>query len=238
MTAIKNIMNQLYFHSIYYIRMLRKEDFMNYHIVRAGDTFYKLSQMYNVSLETIIRANPEINPNMLIVGQIINIPIGPKEKYPKNTNQNIDSDNSTIGESLSIQNHWSTHKSQSYKVSFDYPSEWEKIMDDYFKGDNGFFVVSTINSDLPLDEVSRKETKQALNPYGDNPSIKEFKIQGQDASLIMPSNDQAKEMDNQAGLIVKYPESAQTNDIESDYAIIWADKNYIERIKDTLEFLE
>ena len=65
MTAIKNIMNQLYFHSIYYIRMLRKEDFMNYHIVRAGDTFYKLSQMYNVSLETIIRANPEIDPKVL-----------------------------------------------------------------------------------------------------------------------------------------------------------------------------
>ena len=58
---------------------------MNYHVVKPGDTIYKLAQMYNVSVEAIIEANPGINPNMLTIGQIICIPLGPKEECPPGT---------------------------------------------------------------------------------------------------------------------------------------------------------
>lgn len=60
---------------------------MNYHVVKAGDTHYKLSQIYNISIESIIKANPNINPNFLMVGQIICIPISPKEKCPENASK-------------------------------------------------------------------------------------------------------------------------------------------------------
>jgi spore germination protein len=42
--------------------------------IKAGDTFYKLSLAYGVSVESIIAANPGVNPNNLRVGQQIRIP--------------------------------------------------------------------------------------------------------------------------------------------------------------------
>ena len=237
----------------------------NYHVVKAGDTLYKLAQTYNVSVDAIIKANPGINPNMLMIGQIICIPIAPKEECPNGTtpytikkgdtlyliakksniplsllikaNPNINPNNLTIGQILCIPKYWSTYKSQLYKVSFSYPSEWEKVMEDYYEGPNGYFVVSAINSDLSLDEVCKEEAHQGLKPYGYNPTIKELKVDGQDACLIIPSKDQVKEMDNQAALIAKYPTPIKINDIEYNYVIIWAEKNYIHMIADSLKFM-
>ena len=52
---------------------------MNYHIVRYEDTIYEIAQMYNISVESILNANPRINPNIITIGQIISIPIESKE---------------------------------------------------------------------------------------------------------------------------------------------------------------
>ena len=45
-----------------------------FYTIKAGDTFFSLSQQFGVSLDAIIRANPGVNPNMLQIGQIICIP--------------------------------------------------------------------------------------------------------------------------------------------------------------------
>lgn len=42
--------------------------------VRSGDTFYDLARRYNTTVEAIMRANPNVNPNTLQIGQIICIP--------------------------------------------------------------------------------------------------------------------------------------------------------------------
>lgn len=45
------------------------------HTVVSGDTMYKIAMQYNVSLNDLIRANPQItNPNIIQIGQVINIP--------------------------------------------------------------------------------------------------------------------------------------------------------------------
>ena len=64
------------------------------------------------------------------------------------------------------------------------------------------------------------------------------KVDNQEGCLIMPSKDQTKEMDNQAALIVKYPKPIMINEIEYNYVIIWAEKNNIQGIKNTLKFVE
>ena len=48
---------------------------LKYTIV-SGDTFWKLSERYGCSVESIQSANPGINPQGLQIGQVINIPIG------------------------------------------------------------------------------------------------------------------------------------------------------------------
>ncbi|KHF33574.1 putative peptidoglycan endopeptidase LytE precursor [Paenibacillus sp. P1XP2] len=51
---------------------------MKIHIVKSGDTLYELSKKYDIPLEKIIDANPQIaDPNQLQVGQKVKIPAKP-----------------------------------------------------------------------------------------------------------------------------------------------------------------
>lgn len=42
--------------------------------IKSGDTFFTLAQRFNTTVEAIQRANPNVNPNNLIIGQVICIP--------------------------------------------------------------------------------------------------------------------------------------------------------------------
>lgn len=42
--------------------------------IKAGDTFYRLAQRYNLSVQNLIDANPNISPRNLQIGQRICIP--------------------------------------------------------------------------------------------------------------------------------------------------------------------
>lgn len=46
----------------------------NYYTVKEGDTLYSLAKFFMVSVDEIIRANPGIDPDRLMVGQVICIP--------------------------------------------------------------------------------------------------------------------------------------------------------------------
>ncbi len=48
------------------------------HTVQPGDTLWKLSQKYHVSVNAIIRANPGIDPGNLRVGSVLIIPCDPR----------------------------------------------------------------------------------------------------------------------------------------------------------------
>ncbi|MDQ0049858.1 morphogenetic protein associated with SpoVID [Paenibacillus polymyxa] len=51
---------------------------MKIHIVKKGDTLYLLAQKYNVTLEKVIAANPQLaDPNQLSIGEKIKIPTEP-----------------------------------------------------------------------------------------------------------------------------------------------------------------
>ena len=55
---------------------------MKIHIVKKGDTMYQIAKKYNVSLEDLIKANPEIaNPDVIDVGMKIKIPAPPQPAY-------------------------------------------------------------------------------------------------------------------------------------------------------------
>src|SRR5690554_5590600 len=42
--------------------------------IRAGDTFFSLAQRFNTTVEAIQRANPNVDPDRLQIGQVICIP--------------------------------------------------------------------------------------------------------------------------------------------------------------------
>ncbi|GAB6137860.1 LysM peptidoglycan-binding domain-containing protein [Halanaerobaculum tunisiense] len=47
----------------------------NYYRIQEQDTFYKLAQRFNISVDDLKEANPAVNPNNLQVGQVICIPL-------------------------------------------------------------------------------------------------------------------------------------------------------------------
>ena len=51
------------------------------YIVRDGDTLYKIALAYSTTTDAILRANVNLNPYNLNVGQVICVPL-PKEEYP------------------------------------------------------------------------------------------------------------------------------------------------------------
>lgn len=63
---------------------------MKIHIVKKGDTLYLLAQKYNVALEKVIAANPQLaDPNQLSIGEKIKIPTDPvtMEAHPSSMYQ-------------------------------------------------------------------------------------------------------------------------------------------------------
>lgn len=47
------------------------------YVVQAGDTLYRIAQLNNVSLDTLLSVNDLVDPNLLTVGQIIQLPNPP-----------------------------------------------------------------------------------------------------------------------------------------------------------------
>ncbi|MGI6405685.1 MAG: LysM peptidoglycan-binding domain-containing protein [Syntrophaceticus sp.] len=47
-----------------------------FYVIQAGDTFFQLSQRFNVPLDAILAANPGVDPQSLQIGQTVCIPTG------------------------------------------------------------------------------------------------------------------------------------------------------------------
>lgn len=54
------------------------------YVIQPGDTFYLIAQRYNISLDSLLAANPGVDPNNLQVGQTINVPV-PSTSLPEPT---------------------------------------------------------------------------------------------------------------------------------------------------------
>jgi LysM repeat protein len=55
------------------------------HTVQSGETYYKISMKYGVSVDDLIAANPRVNPRALRVGQKVNVSKPVKEATKKTT---------------------------------------------------------------------------------------------------------------------------------------------------------
>ncbi|HIE12613.1 MAG TPA: LysM peptidoglycan-binding domain-containing protein [Desulfotomaculum sp.] len=52
------------------------------YVVQPGDTFYLIAQRHDVSLDSLLAANPGVDPYMLQVGQTVKIPVAAAEPEP------------------------------------------------------------------------------------------------------------------------------------------------------------
>ncbi|MHB9093953.1 MAG: LysM peptidoglycan-binding domain-containing protein [Eubacteriales bacterium] len=51
--------------------------------IKAGDTLFSIARSFNTTVAAIVSANPGIDPNRLMIGQVICIPQGPPPPVPR-----------------------------------------------------------------------------------------------------------------------------------------------------------
>lgn len=237
----------------------------NYYVIKPGDTLYSISRFFNISLDDLVEANPGINPYNLFIGQVICIPLAtppvtcPPGIFPYivrrgdtlysiarifnvtvealvQANRGVNPYALLIGQKLCIPRPGNRFTSQSLKVTFLYPANWRRVTEDRYEGVDGFFQVGAISGES-LEVVCRNEAQHPLMPYGSEPLILRTRIQGQDACLIFPYPDQPVEMRGQAALIVTYPRPVTIAGQVYNFFILWADKDHIREIANTLSFI-
>ncbi|AZO94634.1 LysM domain-containing protein [Halocella sp. SP3-1] len=58
----------------------------NYYTIKANDTFFSIARNFNISVDDLREANPAVNPDKLITGQVICIPLAtPPVRCPAGT---------------------------------------------------------------------------------------------------------------------------------------------------------
>ena len=138
------------------------------------------------------------------------------------------------------------YKNNDLLITLEYPKEWKAIKDDYiiggtpsrYAGGDGFFQVGAINGqDKTIDDVASDEAGHKLNPCGASPETQNLRINRKEFVFIYPSTDQPIEMNNQACFIVQYPNKIIIGSDEYNYFILWADKDHIEKIADSFNFI-
>lgn len=242
--------------------MLNQTDNVPY-TIQTNDTFYKISKSFHVTLDDLEEANPEVDPETIKIGQVINIPLplppfncpsisdiyivqqgdtiyklAQKYKIKLSTfikaNPHVNPDALLQGQSVYIPKQWSTYNSKTYKIEFKYPIKWSKINDSFYEGLDGFFKVSAINSDASLEDICVTEAYHKLKPYGSNPEILKITILDRQTCLIMPSPDQPKEMNGQAAMVLQYLVPILINNAEYNHLMLWADSLHINEIIESL----
>lgn len=148
----------------------------------------------------------------------------------------------------------SVYTNPDYKVSLRYPASWQaderygtigsENLAVRFSGEDGFFGVDALGSaEESLDDVVRVVAYHRLSPYGTNPTIIRDKISGQEASFVLPSEDQPQEARGEAMLLIRYPKPVRIefspNNFETfAFFVLYAPKEQIQEIAATLEFIE
>jgi hypothetical protein len=130
---------------------------------------------------------------------------------------------------------------KEFNVSLKYPQGWTEQAGYFnrFSGKDGFFQIDALGGgDDFIDTVAKMEAYQNLKPYGSVPTTEKLIIDGEEGRLIIPSKDQLAEMKGQAALIVKYPKKIVIGSANYIYLILWADKNHIREIGNSIKFIK
>lgn len=90
--------------------------------------------------------------------------------------------------------------------------------------------------ELASDRAANNEAHHRLQPYGSRRRPEPLQVAGQDARLILPSNDQLRDMKGQAALIVRYPQPVVIDSITYVYFVLHADGGHGQSIARTLVF--
>lgn len=133
-------------------------------------------------------------------------------------------------------------ESNKYKIKFKYPRSWTKNprYEDKYEGTSGFFEIGDFTGiGENIDQAVQAEINEENKPYGSNPTVRRFIVDGQPARVIYPSEDQSSFYnDRDVAIVVQYPQAIEIEGRIYDYVVIWASREYVPLILSTLRFIK
>lgn len=135
----------------------------------------------------------------------------------------------------------SDYTSNRYQIGFKYPSSWRKNprYEDKYEGESGYFEIGdfTDNGDN-IDQAVEDAIDEEYKPYGSNPTVRRFVVDGQPARVIYSSEDQSDFFnDRDVAIIVQYPQPLILDNVIYKYVIIWTTPDYVPLITSTFKFI-
>ena len=142
------------------------------------------------------------------------------------------------------QDMWVEYSNPVFAVTLQHPADWQpepgygspETGEIKYAGINGFFQINAMDTES-IDMAAASEAGHILQPYGANPTIESLQIQGQEARLILPSNDQPAGMGYQAEMIIRYPHPVNISGTPCRFFILWADQAHIRALAETIRFM-
>lgn len=132
--------------------------------------------------------------------------------------------------------------SERYKVAFKYPRGWSKNprYSDKYEGTTGFFEVSGFSgTGENIDKAVQSQIDEPYTPYGTNPTVRSFVIDGEPARVIYPSADQPDFFkDRDEALVVQYKTPVTIDGVPYKYVVVWTSKEYMPLIISSFRFVE
>jgi hypothetical protein len=135
---------------------------------------------------------------------------------------------------------WAVHTMETFGVVLAYPADWQAVAgyEDRYGSADGFIQFSALNGeDWSVQQACEADAGHRLQPYGAAPVIESMTVDGREACLILPSEDQPEEMDEQAGLVVAYPQAMEIDGERYHFLIVWASQAHIRRMADSIQFV-
>lgn len=140
------------------------------------------------------------------------------------------------------------YHNEFFGVALEYPLAWQANLHrettngtpTWFSGKDGFFGIDAAAGDDRnerfFDDAINNIIHHKLMPYGKNPTVQQLVLRGQKARLVIPSDDQPAAMNQQSVLVVQYPNSITIAGNSFNFFVLYADKNHIHSIINTLQF--
>jgi len=132
---------------------------------------------------------------------------------------------------------WVPYTNDRCGVRLAHPAEWQEVggYDNRVGGDDGFFQLNAADGvGIGVMELARREAEHKLAPYGSSPTLEPMVVDGQDAVLVLPSDDQPQEMERLATLVIALPEPRVIDGHTYGYLLLHADVDHILPIAGTL----
>jgi TolB protein len=133
--------------------------------------------------------------------------------------------------------------SEKFLVSMSFPGSWERVGDyeERYQGSDGFVSLGAKATETfaTIQSVCEDEMNHVLQPFGADPGVQYMLIDGQEACVIFPSDDQNPTMENVAEIVVRYPFTLTINGSSFSFAFlqVFVTRDYASEIIPTIQFI-